>query len=94
MAGRPKGQPKTGGRKKGSRNRVTKAVKDMVIGALADAGGQAYLLQQAQKNPSAFMTLIGKVLPMDVTNSDKSMSTAPVAAAIIAALAQAYDDGR
>ena len=38
----------------------------MILGALDDAGGQAYLMQQAEENPTAFLTLLGKVLPMTV----------------------------
>ena len=55
------------GRAKGSTNKVTKALKDMILGALDDAGGQDYLKKQATENPAAFMTLIGKVLPVDAT---------------------------
>lgn len=55
------------GRKKGVPNKVTGALKDMIIGALGDAGGQEYLARQAESNPAAFMTLVGKVLPMQVT---------------------------
>jgi hypothetical protein len=51
------------GRPKGAANKVTKALKEMILGALDDAGGQAYLLTQAKANPAAFLTLIGKVLP-------------------------------
>jgi hypothetical protein len=58
------------GRPKGSTNRVSKAIKEMVIGALNEAGGQAYLAQQAKANPVAFMTLIGKVMPLQVTGED------------------------
>lgn len=54
------------GRVKGVPNKVTKAVKEMILGALDDAGGQAYLAKQAEENPAAFMTLIGKVLPLQV----------------------------
>ena len=54
------------GRPKGVPNKVTKALKEMILGALDDAGGQEYLSRQAQENPAAFMTLIGKVLPMQV----------------------------
>lgn len=39
----------------------------MILGALNDAGGQSYLATQANKNPAAFMTLLGKVLPLQVT---------------------------
>lgn len=35
----------------------------MILGALDKAGGEDYLMAQAEKNPSAFLTLIGKVLP-------------------------------
>jgi hypothetical protein len=31
------------------------------------AGGQQYLLKQAHKNPIAFMILVGKVLPTQIT---------------------------
>jgi hypothetical protein len=54
------------GRKPGSRNKLTADVKALILGALDAVGGQAYLEQQAQKNPVAFMALIGKVLPMQV----------------------------
>lgn len=54
------------GRPKGAKNKTTKALKDMILGALEDAGGQSYLVEQAEANPGAFMTLIGKVLPMDI----------------------------
>jgi len=51
------------GRKKGSLNKNTKALKDMILGALEAKGGQRYLEKQADENPQAFLTLIGKVLP-------------------------------
>jgi hypothetical protein len=34
--------------------------------ALSDAGGSSYLARQAEKNPAAFMALIGRVLPLQV----------------------------
>lgn len=64
MAG--KGQPKTGGRAKGTTNKLTADVKSMVLQALDKAGGVAYLLEQAKGNPNAFLTLVGKVLPLTV----------------------------
>ena len=57
---------KTGGRKPGTRNKITTAPKDVILGALSDAGGQAWLVEQARKNPVAFMALIGRVLPLQV----------------------------
>lgn len=64
MAG--KGKPKTGGRTKGTTNKVTADVKAMILSALDEAGGASYLLTQAKTNPNAFLTLVGKVLPMTV----------------------------
>ena len=42
----------------------------MIIGALDKAGGEAYLVRQAEANPVAFMTLVGKVLPLQLTGGD------------------------
>jgi hypothetical protein len=64
MAG--KGQPKTGGRQKGTPNKLSGDVKAMVLAALDEAGGVAYLLQQSESNASAFLSLVGKVLPLTV----------------------------
>lgn len=63
---RPKGSPKLGGRKKGTPNKQTAAIKDMIIQALDKAGGVDYLLSQADENPNAFLTLVGKVLPLQL----------------------------
>ena len=60
------GAPKTGGREKGTPNKVTKQLKELILAALDGVGGQAYLERQAEENPTAFLTLIGKVLPMTV----------------------------
>jgi hypothetical protein len=54
------------GRPKGAANKMTRALKDMILGALDEAGGQQYLARQAEKNPAAFMTLLGRVLPLEV----------------------------
>jgi len=54
------------GRPKGSRNKATVAVKEAVLAALEGAGGVKYLEQQARDNPTAFLTLVGKVLPLQV----------------------------
>jgi len=54
------------GRPKGSLNKTTKALKDIVLGSLAKAGGMAYLARQAVENPQAYLQLLGKVLPQDI----------------------------
>jgi hypothetical protein len=52
-----------GGRQKGTPNKYPGTLKQMILGALDKAGGEAYLMRQAQENPGPFMTLVGKVLP-------------------------------
>lgn len=54
------------GRKKGVPNKINADLKNMIIGALSAKGGQEYLERQADENPTAFMGLIGRVLPMTV----------------------------
>lgn len=73
MSDKPKLGPNRGnagkGRPKGSRNKATAALKDMILAALDGAhesGGVEYLKEQAGKNPAAFLTLVGKVLPLQV----------------------------
>jgi hypothetical protein len=58
------------GRPKGSPNKIQAAVKEMVIQALNEAGGVQYLVTQSRENPTAFLTLVGKVLPLQVTGED------------------------
>lgn len=57
---------KTGGRKIGTPNHMPKEIKELIRAALDEAGGQAYLVDQAKNNPSAFMTILGKIIPQDV----------------------------
>lgn len=69
---------KTGGRQKGTPNKITALLKDDILTAASNAhpdGRVGYLTQQAQENPAAFLTLLGKVLPMqmDLSSSDGSM---------------------
>ena len=52
------------GRTKGVPNKATAALKDMILKALDDAGGIDYLATQAKETPTAFLTLVGKVLPL------------------------------
>ena len=56
---------KTGGRKKGVQNKENKALREMILQALDEqkGGGVTYLKDQALSNPTAFLSLLGKVLP-------------------------------
>lgn len=61
--------PAKGGSRKGIPNRVTGQIKEMILQALDNAGGVKYLEKRANdpKTAAAFLGLIGKVLPMQVT---------------------------
>lgn len=56
------------GRPKGLPNRNTAQLKEMILRALDQAGGVDYLLECAteEKTKGAFLSLIGKVLPMTI----------------------------
>lgn len=59
-AGRPKGVP----------NKLNATIKEMVLGALTDVGGQKYLADRALDQPVAFMGLLGRVLPLQITGEN------------------------
>lgn len=55
------------GRPKGCLNKTTALLKDAILQAAEQAGGEGgivgYLTLQATENPGPFMSLLGKVLP-------------------------------
>lgn len=67
-SGAPRRKPPNAGkgRKKGVPNKLTGDIRQMILAALDDAGGREYLRQQATRNPAAFMSLLGKIVPRDV----------------------------
>lgn len=66
-----KGKKAGPGRPKGMPNKATKELKDMILAALDESGGVDYLVQRARdpRTAAAFLGLIGKVLPMNVTGT-------------------------
>ncbi len=67
-----RGKKTGGGSRKGRPNKATAELKDMVLRALDQAGGIDYLRAQAEANPTAFLTLVGKVLPLAVKGPGES----------------------
>lgn len=69
-----KPMPVSPGRPKGVPNKTTALLKDAILKAADEAGGKeglvGYLRLQAAANPGPFMSLLGKVLPMQVTGED------------------------
>lgn len=64
------------GRPKGSPNKVAKTVKDMILGALDELGGQEWLVKQAKLAPKNFITLVARVLPTQLTGGEED--SAPI----------------
>ena len=61
--------PAVRGNRKGVPNKNTREIKEMILTALSKAGGAEYLLSCAknEKTKAAFLGLVGKVLPLQVT---------------------------
>lgn len=85
-----KGEKRPGqGRPKGSVNKDTALIRDMIAQALDEVGGVQYLATVAQTHPGPFLALVGKVMPVQVTGANggpievRSMTDAQLA--IIAA---------
>lgn len=80
MTDHPKQGPNRGnagkGRPKGSPNKITADLKRAILEAAEAAGGEGgtagYLTRQADENPTAFMTLLGKVLPTTLAGDEES----------------------
>lgn len=63
------------GRKKGSANKITTAIKEAIIAAANaahDDGMIGYLTKQAQENPTAFLPLLGKIIPTQIAGDPES----------------------
>ncbi len=70
-AAKPKVGKPTGnagkGRRKGSVNKTTAALKDAILNAFNEAGGEKYLVTLAKSDPRTFAMLLGRVLPLTVS---------------------------
>jgi len=70
LEGPQKPRKKTGGRRKGTANKVTTSLKEAILEAARRAGDGDmvnYLETQAKANPGPFIALLGKVLPLQLT---------------------------
>lgn len=62
--GRPPGQPKTGGRQKGTKNKVTDAMRRDILGTYRKLGGSKWLLEWAKENQTEFVKqCLSRVMP-------------------------------
>ena len=60
-----KGAAKSGGRKKGTPNSVSnKSVREALLTAFHQAGGEKYLRMIAQQYPAVFCSMLAKTMPV------------------------------
>jgi len=66
-----KGNP---GKPKGATNKINADIKSMILTALNNVGGAAYLEERANdpKTATAFLGLVGKVLPMTIAGDEEN----------------------
>lgn len=55
------------GRKKGELNKLTRTIKEAIELSFEKVGGADYLARMAVDQPVAYMTLLGKVLPTQIS---------------------------
>lgn len=58
---------KYGGRKKGTPNKMTKSVKDALLGAFDELGGKDYLIEVGREDPKTLCTLLAKIIPAEIS---------------------------
>jgi len=81
---RPKGLPKTGGRKKGTPNKATKTVREAWIEAFALVNEQIPLHEWGAANPEKFYPLATKLIPIDVTSGNQPIAPSAIRVELIA----------
>jgi hypothetical protein len=74
---RPKGLPKTGGRKPGSQNKTTIAVKEAFRQAFEILGGTQAMVVWAKENPTQFYQLYSKLIPTEIDATIAGKEGAP-----------------
>lgn len=65
------------GRPKGSLDRGGAQIREMIVTALTDLGGSKYFVHVAKTRPDAFLMLIGKLLPTQVTGPNNTPLVPP-----------------
>ena len=60
QSGNPNGRPK------GTPNRTTASLKEALLNAFDEAGGEGSLVALARSDPRTFATLLGKLIPREV----------------------------
>ncbi len=64
------------GRPKGSLDKGNAMIRELIVKALDNLGGTKYLEQTAKSHPAAFLSLLGKVMPVQLEGGDKPIQHA------------------
>jgi hypothetical protein len=76
------GKPKTGGRTAGTPNKTTTALKEAIVLAATNAGGEGgmvgYLTDFAKNNPEKFVPLLAKMLPVQLDEDRRERLRGPI----------------
>jgi hypothetical protein len=87
----PKGTmpPNAGrGRPRGSRNKITSTIKEALEASFDAIGGAEWLAQQAHQNSSAYLHLLGRLLPSELRAEIQGAGVPGLADAVEAARAR------
>lgn len=60
---------KTGGRKKGTPNKITKAFRTAVLSVFNDLGGETHMGKWATDNPTEFYKIAARLIPTEVVGA-------------------------
>lgn len=78
---------KTGGRKKGTPNKISADVKNAIECAFEEVGGAAYLVTVARDEPRTFCALLGKLLP-NINENDNTHDLSDPLKELLASVAE------
>ena len=84
------------GRPRGSKNKISLALKEAILKALDELGGHEYLVRLGIENSSAFASLLGKVLPttLDTSESDGGSNAVTFTRIIVMPDGQKWIEGK
>ena len=66
-----------GGRKQGTPDPLASDLRQMILGALEDAGGRKYLKELVEKSPSVFLGFLAKMISIEPGGKDGGPSETP-----------------
>ena len=71
------GHSKIGGRKPGVRGKLVR-FRDLLLGALDDVGGRAFIVEAAKQDPSGFLRILASLLPRERAEGEEVGNLRPV----------------